>query len=73
MKHSLQNFYRRFYRLIMGRINPVKYAKRIGVNFTPPYFSMVQWFGAPNHGLLHLGKMYILQMELNFSPTMGEL
>lgn len=40
----------------MGRINPVKYAKRIGVNFTPPLFlyGSVVWSTEP--WLITLGK-----------------
>ena len=42
----------------MHRFSPLKYAKRVGVNFKGGFTYMAILVGEPNRGLLHLGKMF---------------
>lgn len=52
----MRKIYRKLYELVVGRLWPVKYAKKIGVNFIPPLsiFGKVSWGTEP--WLITLGR-----------------
>ena len=45
----MKKWYRKLYKLIVGRKNPVRYAKKIGVNFGSGFrvFGRVEWSTEP--------------------------
>lgn len=49
MKITFRKLYRKLYSLIIGRLDRVRYAKKIGVNFAPPLsiFGHVSWGTEP--------------------------
>lgn len=50
MNLSFRKVYRKLYSLVVGRLKPIKYAQKIGVNFTPPYIFMDQLVGVRSLG-----------------------
>lgn len=48
---SLRKYYRIIYRMIYQKINPVKYARKIGVNMGGNYIFTVMFLGLQNLGL----------------------
>jgi len=66
MRISLRKLYRKLYALTIGKINPVKYAKKIGVNFTPPLFiyGSIGWSTEP--WLITLGSNVHITNGVNF-------
>lgn len=55
---KIRKLYRYFYKLIVGKLNPVKYAKKVGVNMGGGYTYTAQSAGAQNHGLSRWAIMY---------------
>lgn len=66
MTSLFRNLYRRLYRLIISRTNPVKFAKKIGVNFTPPLhiYGSIRWGTEP--WIITLGKNVHITGGVNF-------
>lgn len=48
---------RSIYRLILSKLNPLKYAQKSGVNMRGGYIYTEELYGVQNHGLLHLETM----------------
>lgn len=65
-QNFLKKIYRKIYAATVGRINRVKYAEKIGVNFTPPLyiFGKVSWGTEP--WLITLGKNVRITDDVKF-------
>lgn len=65
MKITIRKIYRKIYGLIIGRINPIKYARKIGVNFISP--DKVKIYGSVGWGT----EPWIISIGYNVHLTHG--
>lgn len=63
---SLKKVYRYLYKVVVGKLNPVKYAKKIGVNFQGPLYiyGNIDWGTEP--WIINIGKNVHITSEIKF-------